>query len=243
MDVFGLLTTFLDATYLKWLWDGFLLTIGISIVAIIASTVLALIITALRESQLKLLVIAYSSVFRNTPLLVQLFFWYFAVGKLLPESWVPWLNTHHEIMLYGVTFVWPSFEFLAGLFGLTLYFAAFIAEDLRSGIQGVADGQKNAGLALGLTHWQALKFIVFPQAIRIVMPALLGQYMNVIKSSSLTMAIGVAELSYQSRQVETASLQAFEAFGVATLLYLVLIAFIEAFNYWYANRSLMITRR
>ena len=83
-----------------------------------------------------------------------------------------------------------------------------------------------------------MRYVVLPQAVRIAMPPLLGQYMNVVKNSSLTMAIGVAELSYASRQVESQSLQPFEAFGVATILYIAIIAVMEAFGQWRTQRAL-----
>ena len=174
----------------------------------------------------------------NTPLLVQLFFWYFASGEILPQALKIWLNTPHEIELAGLTLAWPSFEFIAGWFGLTLYSAPFIAEELRAGIAGIGRQQKSAALALGLTPWQSMRYVVLPQAVRIAMPPLLGQYMNVVKNSSLTMAIGVAELSYASRQVESQSLQTFEAFGVATILYIAIIAVMEAFGQWRTQRAL-----
>ncbi len=144
-----------------------------------------------------------------------------------------WLNTPHHIGLLE----WPSFEFLAGFFGLTLYSTAFIAEEIRSGIRGVASGQKYAANALGLTGWQAMRYVVLPQALKIAMPPLLGQYMNVIKNSSLTMAIGVAELSYASRQVETETLRTFQAFGVATVLYIAIIALLEGWGMWRQQRK------
>lgn len=114
----------------------------------------------------------------------------------------------------------------------------FIAQELRAGIQGVRQGQKYAALALGLTHWQSMRYVILPQAFRIALPPLLGQYMNIIKNSSLTMAIGVAELSYASRQVETESLRTFEAFGVATILYIAAIALMEAWGQWHQQRKL-----
>lgn len=103
---------------------------------------------------------------------------------------------------------------------------------------GIGRQQKSAALALGLTPWQSMRYVVLPQAVRIAMPPLLGQYMNVVKNSSLTMAIGVAELSYASRQVESQSLQTFEAFGVATILYIAIIAVMEAFGQWRTQRAL-----
>ncbi|WP_038819104.1 amino acid ABC transporter permease, partial [Pseudomonas aeruginosa] len=126
---------------------------------------------------------AYLALFRNTPLLVQLFFWYFGVPALLPEALVSWLNTPHETPLLD----WPSFEFLAGAWGLTLYTSAFVAEEFRAGIASVRPEQRAAGLALGLTQRQVWRVVVLPQALRTALPPLLGQYMNALKNSSLAM--------------------------------------------------------
>ncbi|CAK9886579.1 MAG: putative glutamine ABC transporter permease protein GlnM [Candidatus Erwinia impunctatus] len=222
--------------YLGWLWHGFLITLWLSACCAVAATLLGLALASSRDSAiapLRGLVIAYSSLFRDTPLLVQLFFWYFAAGQILPAGMMQWLNTPHS--WGGLS--WPSFEFLAGFIGLTLYSGAFIAEELRSGIRGVARGQKQAALALGLTGWQSMRYVVLPQALKIAFSPLSGQYMNLIKNSSLTMAIGVAELSYASRQVETETLRTFQAFGVATILYIASIALIEAWSMWYQQRK------
>ncbi len=222
--------------YLNWLWHGFLLTLWLSACAGVAATLLGFVLAAMRDSSLiplRWLATGYSALFRNTPLLVQLFFWYFAAGQILPGAVMDWLNTPHQ----AGPFSWPSFEFLAGFFGLTVYSSAFIAEEIRSGIRGVATGQKAAALAMGLTGWQAMRFVVLPQALKIALPPLLGQYMNVIKNSSLTMAIGVAELSYASRQVETETLRTFQAFGVATVLYIAIIAVLEGWGMWRQQRK------
>lgn len=234
-------TWLLAPNYLSWLWQGFLLTLWLSLCTIVLSTLLGMVLAAARDSQqqaLRLPVIAYSALFRNTPLLVQLFFWYFGAAQLLPGALLQWLNAPHDLTLVGVTLSWPSFEFLAGLIGLSLYSSAFIAEEIRAGIGGVARGQKFASLALGLTNWQSMRYVVLPQALKIALPPLLGQYMNIIKNSSLTMAIGVAELSYASRQVETETLRTFQAFGVATILYIAIIALIEGWGMWRQQRQL-----
>ncbi len=150
-----------------------------------------------------------------------------------------WLNTPHQLAILDIKLAWPSFEFLAGVIGLTLYSTPFIAEELRAGIYGVKQGQKFAALALGLSGWQAMRYVVLPQALKIAMPPLLGQYMNIVKNSSLTMAIGVAELSYVARQIESQSLQTFTAFGVATILYIAIIALMEAWGQWRQQRLLI----
>ncbi|MDQ2514111.1 amino acid ABC transporter permease, partial [Pseudomonas aeruginosa] len=205
--------------YLRWLLDGFLLTLGLALLSCLLATLIGAPLAIARLSRRRLLswpARAYLALFRNTPLLVQLFFWYFGVPALLPEALVSWLNTPHETPLLD----WPSFEFLAGAWGLTLYTSAFVAEEFRAGIASVRPEQRAAGLALGLTQRQVWRVVVLPQALRTALPPLLGQYMNALKNSSLAMAIGLAELSYASRQVETETFKTFQAFGIATLLYI-----------------------
>ena len=223
--------------YLRWLLDGFLLTLGLALLSCLLATLIGAPLAIARLSRRRLLswpARAYLALFRNTPLLVQLFFWYFGVPALLPEALVSWLNTPHETPLLD----WPSFEFLAGAWGLTLYTSAFVAGEFRAGIASVRPEQRAAGLALGLTQRQVWRVVVLPQALRTALPPLLGQYMNALKNSSLAMAIGLAELSYASRQVETETFKTFQAFGIATLLYIGAIALIEAFG-----QALQQTRR
>ncbi|EPD1496824.1 amino acid ABC transporter permease [Pseudomonas aeruginosa] len=223
--------------YLRWLLDGFLLTLGLALLSCLLATLIGAPLAIARLSRRRLLswpARAYLALFRNTPLLVQLFFWYFGVPALLPEAPVSWLNTPHETPLLD----WPSFEFLAAAWGLTLYTSAFVAEEFRAGIASVRPEQRAAGLALGLTQRQVWRVVVLPQALRTALPPLLGQYMNALKNSSLAMAIGLAELSYASRQVETETFKTFQAFGIATLLYIGAIALIEAFG-----QALQQTRR
>ena len=223
--------------YLRWLLDGFLLTLGLALLSCLLATLIGAPLAIARLSRRRLLswpARAYLALFRNTPLLVQLFFWYFGVPALLPEALVSWLNTPHETPLLD----WPSLEFLAGAWGLTLYTSAFVAEEFRAGIASVRPEQRAAGLALGLTQRQVWRVVVLPQALRTALPPLLGQYMNALKNSSLAMAIGLAELSYASRQVETETFKTFQAFGIATLLYIGAIALIEAFG-----QALQQTRR
>ncbi|HGE2391395.1 amino acid ABC transporter permease [Pseudomonas aeruginosa] len=223
--------------YLRWLLDGFLLTLGLALLSCLLATLIGAPLAIARLSRRRLLswpARAYLALFRNTPLLVQLFFWYFGVPALLPEALVSWLNTPHETPLLD----WPSFEFLAGAWGLTLYTSAFVAEEFRAGIASVRPEQRAAGLALGLTQRQVWRVVVLPQALRTALPPLLGQYMNALKNSSLAMAIGLAELSYASRQVETETFKTFQAFGIAPLLYIGAIALIEAFG-----QALQQTRR
>ena len=225
------LDAFLAPKYLGWLLDGWLMTLWATLLVVLASTTLGVLLAAARESGRAPLVRAtgvYLSVFRNTPLLVQLFFWYFAVPALLPESLLGWLNAVHTLQWNGLTLLrWPSFEFLAAVTGLVLYSTAYVGEDIRSGLRGVPASQRQTALALGFTPAQALRHVVLPQALRIALPPLLGQYMNILKNTSLGMAIGLTELSYRVRQAEAESWKTFQVYGVATLLYIVAIVGIQ----------------
>ncbi|GAB7127666.1 amino acid ABC transporter permease [Silvimonas sp. JCM 19000] len=210
----------LDWPYLRLLGHGLAVTVALAAVCVLLALALGFALALAGRQRWGLpLTQAYTAAFRNTPLLLQLFFWYFGAMALLPDMARDWLNRPHAL--------WPTPETLAATLGLTLYTAAYFAEDIRAGLRGVSAGQWEAALAMGLRPAQAFRFVVLPQALRIAAPALIGQIMNAVKNSSLTMAIGMAELSYTSRQVEAATFKTFQAFGFATLGYVLLIVLIE----------------
>ncbi len=217
--------------YIEWLIKGALLTAWLSLLVCAAATLLGILFTALQRIRwfaVRWLIDFLLSLHRNTPLMVQLLLWYFGFSGQLPDTVMQWLNTPHLFSLpFGLQIAWPSLEFLIAFVALTLYSASFIAEELRAGIRGVEPGQFLAALALGMTRWQAFYSVVLPQALVIVRRPLIGQYTAVIKNTSLTMAIGVAELSYTSRQVETETLLAFQAFAIATVLYLLMVLSVQ----------------
>lgn len=234
-----MLEQLLEPRYLWWLWDGFLVTLAISFFTIIFSTILGFLLVIAQQSRIKLIkgiVLGYNAIFRYSPLLPQLFFWYFGIGNLLPTEFKMWLFDEPQIQLWFFTLKMPSFEFIIGFIGLTCYSSAFIAEEFRAGIAGVSVGQQQASLALGLTWWQSMRFIILPQSFCIAFAPLIGQYMNIVKNSSLTMAIGVLELSYVSRQVETESLKTFQDFAIATFLYILAIVIIGTLGNIYQTK-------
>ena len=234
-----MLEQLLEPRYLWWLWNGFLVTLAISFFTIIFSTILGFLLVIAQQSRIKLIkgiVMGYNAIFRYSPLLPQLFFWYFGIGNLLPTEFKMWLFDEPQIQLWFFTLKMPSFEFIIGFIGLTCYSSAFIAEEFRAGIAGVSVGQQQASLALGLTWWQSMRFIILPQSFCIAFTPLIGQYMNIVKNSSLTMAIGVLELSYVSRQVETESLKTFQDFAVATFLYILAIVIIGTLGNIYQTK-------
>lgn len=227
--------------YIGWLWDGFLVTIAISLFTIIFSTLFGFLLAIIGQSQhrfIRGIVTGYNAIFRYSPLLPQLFFWYFGIGSVLPQEFKIWLFSEPQWEIGFLIIKMPSFEFIMGLIGLTFYSSAFIAEEFRAGILGVKSGQLNASMALGLSRWQGMRFIILPQAFQIAFPPLIGQYMNIIKNSSLTMAIGVLELSYVSRSVETQTLKTFQDFAIATLLYIIAVILVGTIGNIYHQRLL-----
>jgi len=228
--------------YLWWLWDGFIVTMKISLLTIILSTFIGFLLAIIGQSPkrlVRMVVNSYIAIFRYSPLLPQLFFWYFGVGNILPLDFKLWLFDEPQLELGFLILKMPSFEFIMGLIGLTFYSSAFIAQEFRAGILGVKHGQLEASLALGLNHFQGLRLIILPQALRIAFPPLVGQYMNIIKNSSLTMAIGVLELSYVSRQIETETLKTFQDFALATLLYIIAVVLVGMMGNVYHDKILI----
>jgi polar amino acid transport system permease protein len=218
----------LTGKYFEWLLSGLKVTIVLSVSGIILSFLLGLIVAVMRMSHftpVRWLACAFLEFTRNTPLLVQIFFWYFGSYKLLPAAVNDWLNTQ-------------SFEFAAGLIALTIYTSAFIAEDIRSGVLSIPKEQMEASRSSGFTYLRSMQYIVLPQAVRITIPPLINQFLNLAKNSSLAMTIGVMELTYQARQVESYTFKGFEAFTAATLVYLAISVFITFLVDQYNDRVL-----
>ncbi|NPU86093.1 MAG: amino acid ABC transporter permease [Syntrophaceae bacterium] len=198
--------------YFEWLVSGFKITLELSVWSIVFSFLLGLIIAIMRMSNVRPILWfshAYLEFFRNTPLLVQIFFWYFGSYQILPTAVNDWLNS-------------VNFEFAAAVIALTIYTSAFIAEDIRSGVRSIPKEQMEAARSSGFSYLRSMRYIILPQAVRLTIPPLINQFLNVTKNSSLAMTIGVAEITYQARQVESYTFKGFEAFTAATLVYLVL---------------------
>jgi glutamate/aspartate transport system permease protein len=154
---------------------------------------------------------AYVELFRNIPLLVQLFLWYFVIPELLPKS----LGTAIKQM----TPPWASF--VPAVIGLGLFTAARVAEQVRAGIQALPRGQRMAATAMGLTQGQTYRYILLPIAFRIIMPPLTSETMNLIKNTSVALTIGLIELTAAARSMQEFTFQVFEAFTAATVIYIV----------------------
>ena len=154
---------------------------------------------------------AYVELFRNIPLLVQMFLWFFVFPEVLPAAWgnaikqmpPPWASLVPAVLCLG------------------LFMSVRVAEQIRSGLQALPRGQKMAGLAIGLTPWQTLRHVQLPMVFRIILPPLTSEFLNTIKNTSLALTIGLMELTARARAMQEFSFQVFEAFAAATLIYLV----------------------
>jgi glutamate/aspartate transport system permease protein len=216
-----------DETYLDWLLTGFGWTVAVSLSAWVIALSLGILLGVLRTVPSKTLVAlstAWVELFRNIPLLVQMFLWFFVVPELLPADWGLWVK--QEL---------PAKEFFTATICLGLFTSSRVAEQVRAGIQALPSGQRMAGLAMGLTLPQTYRHVLLPTALRMVVPPLTSEFMNVFKNSSVAFAIGVMELTFQARQMQEDSEQGIETFLAVTLLY-----FICAFT---ANRVMAVIER
>ena len=195
-----------------WLLQGLLTTLHISILAWLVAVTLGIVSGAFRTMPilpLRWLAAAYVEFFRNVPLLVWMFFWYFGVPPLLPQGLQEWLFEHGA-------------EFWAGVCALGVYHGARLSEVIRSGIQSIPKTQIEAAVSTGLTVPQAYRLIIVPIALRLIVPPATNETLNLLKNSSVALTIGVAELTFQTRQIETYTAKAFEALAAGTIIYLIL---------------------
>ena len=163
---------------------------------------------------------SWVSLFRNTPLLVQLLFWYFAAWNGLPQAFRDAVNADHSWSILPGDVWWFTPEFLCSAWGLGVFTSAFLIEEVESGLRSVPAGQREAALAQGFSAWRLFRYILLPQGLANAWQPVVGQYLNLMKLSSLASGIGFAELTYQVRQIESYNAHALEAFTLGTALYL-----------------------
>jgi glutamate/aspartate transport system permease protein len=151
---------------------------------------------------------AYVELFRNIPLLVQMFLWFFVMPELMPEAAGNWLKTL------------PNAPFITAVLCLGFFTSSRVAVQVSAGINALPRGQKMAGTAIGLTLPQTYRYILLPMAFRIILPPLTSEFLNIIKNSSVALTIGLIELTARARSMQEFSFQVFEAFTAATLIYI-----------------------
>jgi glutamate/aspartate transport system permease protein len=208
--------------YLWWLVSGLGWTLSTALLAWAIALALGSLVGTLRTTPLVWVVRlgnAYVEFFRNIPLLVQMFLWYFVLPELLPKALGDWMKQ----MVPPWASFWPA------VFCLGFYTSARVAEQVRAGIQSLPRGQHLAGTALGLTLPQTYRHVLLPQAFRIILPPLTSEFMNIIKNSAVALTIGLVELTARARSMQEFTFQVFEAFTAATLLY-ILITLIVVFG-------------
>ncbi|MBD8494828.1 MULTISPECIES: amino acid ABC transporter permease [Pseudomonas] len=201
------------SSYLQWLLTGTAWTLATTVVAFGLALVIGALVGTLRTGTIMPLVWLcnlYTEVFRNIPLLVQMFICFFVIPELLPVSMGDYLKQDLP---------YPSF--FSAVAALTLFTSAKLSELFKAGIESIAHGQRGAALALGLRPRQMYMNVLLPQAIRIVFPPLTSEALNTLKNSSVALTIGLMELTAQARNVSEYSFNTFEAFSAATLIYVV----------------------
>lgn len=204
-------------TYMGMLLSGLQWTLATGLLAWIMALLLGALVGTVRTAPVKWaagLATAYVELFRNIPLLVQMFLWFFVLPELMPEALGTWLKQL------------PNAPFVTAVICLGFFTSARVAEQVRSGIISLPRGQTMAGTAMGLTLPQTYRFVVLPQAFRIVIPPLTSEFLNVIKNSAVALTIGLAELTARARAMQEFSFQVFEAFTAATLIYLIVNIFV-----------------
>ncbi|MGB3178389.1 MAG: amino acid ABC transporter permease [Albidovulum sp.] len=197
--------------YLGWIVQGLGWTILISLLAWIIAFSLGSALGIFRTSSkpvLRAIGTIYVELFRNIPLLVQLFLWYFVFPELLPDDWSRWVKRDM-----------PFPALTTAVVAIGLYTASRVCEQVRSGIDAVGSGQRQAGRAIGMTEVQVYRYILLPNAYRIIIPPLTSEFLTIFKQSSLALTIGVVELTAMTRQIEEYTFQGFEAFTAATIVY------------------------
>lgn len=197
-----------DVTYLDWLLSAWGWTLSVSVLALVVAVLVGSLMGIFRTTPSKWLVAignVWTELFRNIPLLVQVFLWYHVLPSLVtPLREVP--------------------SFLLVVFALGFFTSARIAEQVRAGIQSLPKGQRYAGLAMGLTLPQTYRYVLLPMAFRIVIPPLTSESMNIIKNSSVAFAVSIAELTMFAMQAQEETSRGIEVYLAVTGLY-----FISAF--------------
>ncbi|HPT50991.1 MAG TPA: amino acid ABC transporter permease [Accumulibacter sp.] len=217
-------------TYLGWMFHGFKTTIALSLSAWLIALAVGAVVGVLRtvpNKWLSGLATAYVEIFRNIPLLVQLFLWYFVMPELLPESLGNAFKQSNPFMQ----------QFLSSMICLALFTSARVAEQVRSGINSLPRGQKNAALAMGFTLPQTYRYVLLPMAVRLIVPPLTSEFLNIFKNSAVCSTIGLLELAAQGRQLVDYTAQPYESFIAVTLAYLVINVVVMFSMRWLESRT------
>lgn len=202
--------------YLPYLYRATLTTINVTAVSLILGILISIPLSLIKLSRFKVLQALgafYTSIFRGVPLLVQVFMVYFGLPQIFPG-----LKALSNFQLGCITFAFNS--------------AAYISESLRGGIMAVDIGQKEAAMALGVPYSKTIKDIIFPQAIKSVLPSLINEFIGLMKNTTLISTIGVVELLRSGQMIVSDTYRAFEPYAVISLYYYVLVMALSMVGKW-----------
>jgi glutamate/aspartate transport system permease protein len=200
-------------TYLHYLIVGLGWTLATALAAWVIALAIGALVGTLRTTPYPWVVRignGYVEIFRNIPLIVQMFLWFFVMPELVPTELGDWIKQMPP----------PWSSYLPAVLCLAIFTSVRIAEQVRAGINSLPRGQSMAGTALGLTLGQTYRYVILPQAFRIILPPLTSESMNIIKNSSVALTIGLLELTGRARAMQEFSFRVFEAFAAATVIYL-----------------------
>lgn len=217
-----------NETYFDWMISGLKVTIALGLTSWVIALALGSVLGVLRTVPNKLLsgiAATYVEVFRNIPLLVQLFIWYFVIPELVPGG-----ETFKQMNPF-------TQQFLAAMFCLGTFTAARVCEQVRSGINSLPPGQKNAGLAMGFTLAQTYRFVLLPMSFRVIVPPLTSEFLNIFKNSAVASTIGLLELAAQGRQLVDYTARPYESFIAVTLMYALVNIVVMLAMRWVEQRS------
>lgn len=200
-------------SYLAAMGYGAGWTLAVAATALVIALVMGIIVGVMRTLPNRVVLVlarAYVELFRNIPLLVQMFVWYFVVPELLPSA------------LGAAIKQSSNASFFTASLCLGLYTSPRIAEQLKAGILSLRAGQKSAGLALGMSLSQTYRIVLLPMAFRIILPPLTSEILGIVKNSAVALTIGLVELTASARSMQEFTFQIFEAFAGATLIYMLI---------------------
>jgi glutamate/aspartate transport system permease protein len=218
-----------DGFYWQWLLEGALWTLVTGLLGWVIALVLGAVIGVMRTAPIRWLAFlgdAYVEVFRNIPLIVQMFLWFFVIPEILPRPIAMWMKQDM-----------PYPEFTTAFLSLGFFTAARVAEQVKAGINALPRGQRMAAQALGLTLPQTYRYVLLPMAFRIVIPPLTSEFMNIFKNSAVALTIGLLELTAQARAMNEYTFAGFETFTAATVLYLLIAFTVNRGMAWLERRA------
>lgn len=217
-------------TYFGWMMSGLAVTVELSLAAWVLALIVGAFFGVLRTVNgrcLPAIGTLYVAIFRNIPLIVQFFIWYLVIPELLPKATGDWFKQLDPTVQF----------FTSSILCLGLFTGARVCEQVRSGVQALPPGQRNAAYALGLTQGQAYRYVLLPVAFRMIVPPLTSELLNIFKNSAVASTIGLLELSAQARQLVDYTAQPYESFIAVTAIYFLLNMILMAIMRWVEKRT------